>query len=104
MKAACSNLFDEGGNVTIFDERLGNIYRHADGDFADEPMIYRAFQPLPRFGDGYTLIGGWIIDDEASGMSSRGQYAFSTKTLPFRPTYCRLIILCDLAPASMAQS
>ncbi|ELO61669.1 hypothetical protein SEEE4220_22568, partial [Salmonella enterica subsp. enterica serovar Enteritidis str. 543463 42-20] len=34
-------------------------------------MIYQAFQPLPRFGDSYTLIGSWIIDDEASGMGIR---------------------------------
>ncbi|XNM61628.1 glutathionylspermidine synthase family protein [Escherichia coli] len=43
---------------------------HADGDYADEPMIYQAFQPLPRFGDSYTLIGSWIVDDEACGMGS----------------------------------
>ncbi|MCP0833556.1 glutathionylspermidine synthase family protein, partial [Salmonella enterica subsp. enterica serovar Give] len=45
---------------------------HADGDYADEPMIYQAFQPLPRFGDSYTLIGSWIIDDEAAGMCLPG--------------------------------
>ncbi len=54
----------EGGNVTIFDGQ-NNVVDHADGDYADEPMIYQAFQPLPRFGDSYTLIGSWIVDDEA---------------------------------------
>ncbi len=69
-------------------------------------MIYRAFQPLPRFGDSYTLIGSWIIDDEASGMGIREDNTLITRHFPFRPTlYCRLIILFVIfAPASMAQS
>ncbi len=77
----------EGGNVTIFDERQ-NVIDHADGDYADEPMIYRAFQPLPRFGDSYTLIGSWIIDDEASGMGIREDNTLITKdTSRFVPHY-----------------
>ncbi|WP_348253717.1 glutathionylspermidine synthase family protein, partial [Salmonella enterica] len=43
----------EGGNDTIFDERQ-NVIDHADCDYADEPMIYQALQPLPGFGDSYT--------------------------------------------------
>lgn len=77
----------EGGNVTIFDERQ-NVIDHADGDYADEPMIYQAFQPLPRFGDSYTLIGSWIIDDEASGMGIREDNTLITKdTSRFVPHY-----------------
>ncbi len=54
-KAMCVNRFTraKGGNVTIFDGQ-NNVVDHADGDYADEPMIYRALQPLPRFGDSYT--------------------------------------------------
>ena len=32
----------EGGNVTIFDGQ-NNVVDHADGDYADEPMIYQRF-------------------------------------------------------------
>ncbi len=70
----------EGGNVTIFDERQ-NVITIADGDCADEPMIYPRRFGLCALATSYT-IGGWIIDDEASGMSSRGQYALP-KTLRF---------------------
>ncbi|EMW4662755.1 glutathionylspermidine synthase family protein [Salmonella enterica] len=77
----------EGGNVTIFDERQ-NVIDHADGDYADEPMIYQAFLLLPRFGDSYTLIGSWIIDDEASGMGIREDNTLITKdTSRFVPHY-----------------
>jgi glutathionylspermidine synthase len=61
----------EGGNVTIFDGQQ-QIIEHAEGDYAEEPMIYQAFQPLPRFGDSYTLIGSWIVDDEACGGDPGG--------------------------------
>ncbi|EBH8238698.1 hypothetical protein AVD59_25050, partial [Salmonella enterica subsp. enterica serovar Agona str. SL483] len=47
-----------------------------------------AFQPLPRFGDSYTLIGSWIIDDEASGMGIREDNTLITKdTSRFVPHY-----------------
>ncbi|MFO6427830.1 glutathionylspermidine synthase family protein [Escherichia coli] len=71
-KAMCVNRSTprEGGNVTIFDGQQNNACLHwdADGDYADEPMIYQAFQPCLPFGDSYTLIGSWIVDDEACGM------------------------------------
>ncbi|OKV04859.1 hypothetical protein AWP52_26580 [Escherichia coli] len=67
MKRATVSVKRVTGNVTIFDGQ-NNVVDHADGDYADEPMIYQAFQPLPRFGDSYTLIGSWIVDDEACGM------------------------------------
>ncbi|ENT4065220.1 glutathionylspermidine synthase family protein, partial [Shigella sonnei] len=77
----------EGGNVTIFDGQ-NNVVDHADGDYADEPMIYQAFQPLPRFGDSYTLIDSWIVDDEACGMGIREDNTLITKdTSRFVPHY-----------------
>ena len=77
----------EGGNVTIFNGQ-NDVVDHADGDYADEPMIYQAFQPLPRFGDSYTLIGSWIVDDEACGMGIREDNTLITKdTSRFVPHY-----------------
>ncbi|NUC26291.1 glutathionylspermidine synthase family protein, partial [Escherichia coli] len=64
------------------------VVDHAEGDYADEPMIYQAFQPLPRFGDSYTLIGSWIVDDEACGMGIREDNTLITKdTSRFVPHY-----------------
>lgn len=53
------------------------------------------FQFLPRFGDSYTLIGSWIIDDEASEMGvSEDNTLITQRHFLFRSTlYCRLIIL-----------
>lgn len=77
----------EGGNVTIFNGQQ-QIIEHADGDYAEEPMISQAFQPLPRFGDSYTLIGSWIVDDEACGLGIREDNTLITKdTSRFIPHY-----------------
>lgn len=77
----------EGGNATIFDDRK-NVIDYADSGYADEPMIYQVFQPLPRVGDSDTLIGSWIIDDEASGMGIREDNMLITKdTSRFVPHY-----------------
>ncbi|WP_313486217.1 glutathionylspermidine synthase family protein, partial [Atlantibacter hermannii] len=52
------------------------------------PVIYQAFQPLPRFGDSYTLIGSWIVDDEAVGIGIREDISLITKdTSRFIPHY-----------------
>ncbi|MEG1250971.1 MAG: glutathionylspermidine synthase family protein, partial [Citrobacter sp.] len=73
--------------VTIFDGQQ-QVVEHAEGDYAEEPMIYQAFQPLPRFGDSYTLIGSWIVDDEACGMGIREDNTLITKdTSRFIPHY-----------------
>ncbi|MBL7634423.1 MULTISPECIES: glutathionylspermidine synthase family protein [Atlantibacter] len=77
----------EGGNITIFDGQH-NIIDSEGGDYANEPVIYQAFQPLPRFGDSYTLIGSWIVDDEAVGMGIREDCTLITKdTSRFVPHY-----------------
>ncbi|MFE4112770.1 glutathionylspermidine synthase family protein [Kosakonia sp. YIM B13611] len=77
----------EGGNVTLFDG-AHNVIDHEEGDYGEEPMIYQAFQPLPRFGDSYTLIGSWVVDDEAVGMGIREDCTLITKdTSRFVPHY-----------------
>lgn len=77
----------EGGNVTLFDG-AHNVIDHEEGDYGEEPMIYQAFQPLPRFGDSYTLIGSWVVDDEAVGMGIREDCSLITKdTSRFVPHY-----------------
>ncbi|HAS0834487.1 TPA: glutathionylspermidine synthase family protein, partial [Enterobacter cloacae] len=52
------------------------------------PMIYQGFQALPRFGNSYTLIGSWVIDDEPAGIGIREDGSLITKdTSRFIPHY-----------------
>ncbi|SUB15016.1 Glutathionylspermidine synthase [Pantoea agglomerans] len=41
------------------------------GRMAEEGMIVQQFHPLPKFGDSYTLIGSWLIDDQPAGIGLR---------------------------------
>jgi len=60
----------------------------AGGTYGDEPAICQAFRPLPKFGDSYTLIGSWIVDDEAVGMGIREDATLITRdTSRFVPHY-----------------
>ncbi|WP_435951874.1 glutathionylspermidine synthase family protein [Dryocola sp. BD626] len=77
----------EGGNVTIYDMR-DEIMVAEDGDYVDEPVIYQAFQALPRFGNSYTLVGSWLVDDEPAGIGIREDISLITKdTSRFIPHY-----------------
>ncbi|WP_127959705.1 glutathionylspermidine synthase family protein [Serratia microhaemolytica] len=77
----------EGCNVSILDGQQ-NVLEQVPGAYGDEPVIYQAFKPLPRFGDSYTLIGSWVVDDEACGMGIREDSTLITKdTSRFIPHY-----------------
>ena len=67
----------EGANIelrTPQDEVLKE-----DGPYTDAPYILQSFAPLPRFGDSYTLIGSWVIGDQAAGIGVREDDSLITK-------------------------
>ena len=43
--------------------------------------IVLAFYPLPKFGDSYTLIGSWLINDQPAGIGIREDRALITQDL-----------------------
>ncbi len=59
----------EGANVSLF--RRGEPYAELEGPYGAEGHVRQALAPLPRFGDGYTLIGSWIANGMACGMGLR---------------------------------
>ncbi len=59
----------EGANVSIVEN--GKTTLQTDGPYGEEGMIYQAYQPLPKFGDNYTLIGSWLVNDKPGGISVR---------------------------------
>jgi glutathionylspermidine synthase len=78
-------LSREGANVTIR-SRDGEIA--VPGQYGAEGFIYQGYQPLPNYGDGYMVIGSWIIGDEAAGIGIREDESPVTKnTSRFVPHY-----------------
>ena len=59
----------EGANISII--RNKKEVAASLGPYGSEGYIYQATHMLPKFGDHYTLIGSWLVDDEAAGISMR---------------------------------
>ena len=67
----------EGANIELHTEQ-GLIVKE-DGPYTDAPFILQEFAPLPRFDDSYTLIGSWVIGDQAAGIGVREDNSLITK-------------------------
>jgi len=67
----------EGANIELrtADEQLVKV----DGPYTDAPYILQECAPLPKFGDSYTLIGSWVIGDNAAGIGIREDDSLVTK-------------------------
>ncbi|MEH6628155.1 MAG: glutathionylspermidine synthase family protein [Motiliproteus sp.] len=59
----------EGANISILEDN--EVIMQSDGPYGEEGYIYQGFHPLPKFGENYTLIGSWLVDDQAAGISIR---------------------------------
>ncbi|MGL5739396.1 MAG: glutathionylspermidine synthase family protein, partial [Plesiomonas shigelloides] len=69
----------EGANISIVQDQK-TVYE-VDGPYGEEGMIWQAYHPLPKFGDNYTLIGSWLIDDEPAGIAIREDASLVTQDL-----------------------
>ncbi|WED27220.1 glutathionylspermidine synthase family protein [Vibrio sp. DW001] len=69
----------EGANISIVEK--GKKTLQTDGPYGEEGVIYQAYHPLPKFGDNYTLIGSWLINDKPAGMSIREDVSRVTQDL-----------------------
>jgi glutathionylspermidine synthase len=58
----------EGANVSI---TTGGGTMQAPGDYGEEGFIWQAYHELPVFDANYTVIGSWIVGDEAAGIGIR---------------------------------
>ncbi|MBJ3814220.1 glutathionylspermidine synthase family protein [Shimwellia pseudoproteus] len=69
----------EGANIKIIEN--GEQIAAVDGPYGEEGYIVQQFYPLPKFGDSYTLIGSWLINDQAAGIGIREDRALITQDL-----------------------
>ncbi len=59
----------EGANISILNR--DQVAVQTDGPYGAEGYIFQAYSPLPKFGYNYTLIGSWLVNDKACGISIR---------------------------------
>ncbi len=69
----------EGANVRIVEN--GKETARVDGPYGEEGTIVQQYCPLPRFGDSYTVIGSWLINDTPCGIGLREDKAMITQDL-----------------------
>lgn len=65
----------EGANISIINQQSDIVKtkgsHESSGPYGEEGFIYQATHMLPKFGEHYTLIGSWLVDGEAAGISIR---------------------------------
>src|SRR6185437_14804374 len=59
----------EGANIEM--STTGGQHLAAPGPYTDGPFVRQAFHPLPAFGSVHSLIGSWVIGDQAAGIGIR---------------------------------
>jgi len=69
----------EGANIRIMEN--GKEIARAEGPYGEEGMIVQQFHPLPKYGDSYTLIGSWLVDDQPAGIGIREDRDLITQDL-----------------------
>lgn len=69
----------EGANVQIVVD--GETLESSEGPYGDEGYIYQAYCPMASFGDDFTLIGSWLVDDQPAGISVREDKSRITQDL-----------------------
>ncbi len=69
----------EGANIRIVEN--GKDIAVADGPYGEEGFIVQDFHPLPKFGDSYTLIGSWLVNDQSAGICIREDRELITQDL-----------------------
>ncbi|MFD2177920.1 glutathionylspermidine synthase family protein [Veronia pacifica] len=69
----------EGANISIYRDGIKTL--DSDGPYGQEGYIIQGYHPLPKFGENYTLIGSWLVDGQAAGMSVREDSSIVTQDL-----------------------
>ncbi|WP_426575840.1 glutathionylspermidine synthase family protein [Xenorhabdus stockiae] len=69
----------EGANIRIIEN--GREIASADGPYGEEGMIVQQFHALPKFGDNHTLVGSWLVNDQAAGICIREDRELITQDL-----------------------
>lgn len=62
-------LAREGSNIEVVER--GQTIARSTGEYREGLTMYQELYPLRDFGNGYPVLGSWIVDGEAAGMGIR---------------------------------
>lgn len=69
----------EGANISIWQNNQQELT--SDGPYGEEGFILQAYSPLPEFNGRHALVGSWLVDGEACGLSIREDSSPITQNL-----------------------
>ncbi|WP_394144594.1 glutathionylspermidine synthase family protein [Vibrio atypicus] len=69
----------EGANIEIV--RGGQSVIKTAGPYASDDVIIQQYCPLPKFGENHTLVGSWLVNDRAAGISIREDASLVTQDM-----------------------
>jgi len=67
----------EGANIELHTADAQHV--KVDGPYTDAPYILQQCAALPKYGESYSLIGSWVIGDNAVGIGIREDDSLVTK-------------------------
>ena len=67
--------------ATVALVKSGGLLEASVGPYGEEGNIIQAYAPLPVFEGNHTLIGSWIVGDQACGLSVREDRSAITQDL-----------------------
>ncbi|GGY50921.1 hypothetical protein GCM10011297_24760 [Bacterioplanes sanyensis] len=59
----------EGANISLISGAQETEF--SSGPYGEEGFVYQQAHMLPKFGSHHTLIGSWLVNDQAAGISIR---------------------------------
>jgi glutathionylspermidine synthase len=62
-------LAREGSNIEVVES--GRTVARSQGEYVEGLTMYQELYPLRDFGNGYPVLGSWVVDGEAAGMGIR---------------------------------
>ncbi|MGY5728106.1 glutathionylspermidine synthase family protein [Vibrio chemaguriensis] len=69
----------EGANIEIV--KGGKRILKTAGPYESKFNIVQQYHPLPKFGQSHTLIGSWLVNDRAAGISIREDTSLVTQDM-----------------------
>ena len=80
-------LAREGSNIEIV--AAGETLARTMGDYGGGPTLYQQLYPMRDFGEGYPVLGCWVVDGEAAGMGIREDGLITGNRARFLPHVIR---------------
>jgi glutathionylspermidine synthase len=76
-------LAREGANIEVV--QAGKVIARSEGQYSSNRLVYQECYPLRDFGQGYPVLGSWIVNGTAAGLGIREDGLITANRSRFLP-------------------